>query len=61
MQLSDWMTKNSVTVIKLAQMLRTERCTIYAWLKGRNKPSPHFNALLEEITKGAVKLKDWYD
>ena len=59
MELNDWMQLYDVTVIELAKMLHTQRCTIYSWKNGRNKPSPHFMALIADVTKGKVKMEDW--
>lgn len=59
MELNDWMKLYDITVIDLAKMLHTQRCTIYAWKNGRNKPSPHFVTLITNVTKGLVTKDDW--
>lgn len=59
MKLKEWLKKNKMPVIEFSEMLYTNRSTVYHWLNGKYRPNPHFTKLVENVTEGAVKEKDW--
>jgi len=61
--LKDWLVagkKHGRSQQWLARLLGTSQPTVFRWITGENRPDVHFRFALQYLTKGKIKMADWF-
>lgn len=58
MLFDDWLKEQKLNYTQASQRFGVSRITIYYWATGRNRPSPKFNNIIYEKTRGQVTAND---
>lgn len=59
MTLQEYLEKRDLTEAEFAQIIGKNQTTVGRYKRGTLMPRPSTIVKIEEVTKGAVKFKDW--
>lgn len=58
MLFNDWLKKEKLSYTEASAQFGVSRITIYYWAIGTNRPSPKYNHIIYEKTRGEVTAND---
>jgi transcriptional regulator with XRE-family HTH domain len=60
MRLKEWLEQKNLNQYEFAELVQAKQPMISQIINGHRRPSPELALRIEAVTKGKVKMRDWF-